>query len=98
MPFFQSVKNELVSLFWQTRRYTETFPQTEAILRKGLDLPDLPNLDAIEMNASLVFTYTHPSEEFPRSLPPNFVQIGGIHCNDDRKPLPHVGGHIEELM
>ncbi len=90
MTFLQSVKNELLSLQWQYRRYTETFPIIEAMLKKGLQIPDLPPLDEIERNTSIIFTYNHPSDEYPRSLAPNFIDIGGIHCNDDRKPLPQV--------
>ncbi|XP_035701123.1 UDP-glucuronosyltransferase 2B15 isoform X2 [Folsomia candida] len=95
MTFLQSVKNEMASLFWQMRRHREIFPKVRDMVRTGLDLPDLPSLDTIEQNTSLIFAYTHPSEEYPRSLPPNFVDIGGIHCTDERKPLPR---DLEEFI
>ncbi|OXA44491.1 UDP-glucuronosyltransferase 2A3 [Folsomia candida] len=88
MTFFQSLRNELVSLSWQWWRYRSTFPKIEAILRDRLELDDLPPIDVIERNTSLIFTNTHPSEEYARSLPPNFIGIGGTHCSDERKPLP----------
>lgn len=91
MTFFQSLRNELVSLSWQWWRYRSTFPKIEAILRDRLELDDLPPIDVIERNTSLIFTNTHPSEEYARSLPPNFIGIGGTHCSDERKPLPEVG-------
>ncbi|XP_021955947.1 UDP-glucuronosyltransferase 2B20-like [Folsomia candida] len=88
MTFVQSIRNLVSGLYWQWKRHTELFPILEPLLRSALKIPDLPPLHEIEMNTSLIFTNTHPSEEFPRSLPPNVVEIGGIHCSDDRKPLP----------
>jgi hypothetical protein len=90
MTFFQSVKNSLATLYWHYIRHNEIFPEVEKLIREGLNIPSLPPLGEFEKNASVIFTYTHPSEDYPRSLPTNFVEIGGIHCNDDRKPLPKV--------
>lgn len=91
MTFVQSVYNLLSPLYWQWKRHYELFPKLEKMLKSALNLPNLPPLAEIEKNTSLVLTNTHPSEEFSRSLPPNFVEVGGTHCTHERKSLSQVG-------
>ena len=43
-----------------------------------------------EWETSLIFANAHYSEEFPRSLPPLFVSIGGMHCGDPSQKLTDV--------
>ena len=45
-----------------------------------LAFPDCPPLIEIEKNVSLVFTNTHPAFTYPRTLPPQVIEVGGIHC------------------
>lgn len=90
MNFLQSIHNALQPLYWQWSRHNYVFPQVEKILREGLNIPEMPSFVEIEQNVSLIFQNTHWSEEHPRSLPPLFVPIGGMHCVDDLKPLSKV--------
>jgi len=90
MNFIQRVLNLLRPLDWLRKRYFDVYPELEALTQKALGLKERPNFDAIERNVSLVMVYTHTSIDMPRSLPPMFVDVGGMHCNDDRKPLPKV--------
>jgi len=60
-------------------------------------LPDCPPLDDIEKEVSLVFTNSHPVFHYPRTMTPEMIEIGGIHCKP-AKPLPpalenFVGDH-----
>lgn len=48
---------------------------------------DLPPIEELEKNVSLVLTNTHPSVTYPRVLLPHTVEIGGLHCRP-AKPLP----------
>lgn len=53
--------------------------------RFGSDIPDLRDLAD---NTSLIFVNQHFSFSGPRPLPPNVVEIGGIHIEQSRNPLP----------
>lgn len=60
----------------------------EGIVRKKL-IPNCPPISEIEKNISLVFTNSHPSFTYPRTLPPQVIEVGAIHCRP-AKPLPEV--------
>ena len=65
------------------------YPTHEAIYRKHLG-EDVPGIDAILSNTSLILTNQHFSFNFPRPMLPDVVEIGAIHCRPGR-PLPKVG-------
>lgn len=52
-------------------------------------LPGCPPLAEIEKDVSLVLTNSHPVFNYPRPLPPQVIEIGGIHCRP-ANPLPTV--------
>ena len=54
---------------------------------KRLVNPECPALDELEKDFSLVFTYSHPAFNYPRVLPPQVIEVGGLHCRP-AKPLP----------
>lgn len=51
--------------------------------------PDCPPLDEIAQNTSLILLNTHPTLNYPRALPPQVVEAGGLHCRP-AQPLPAV--------
>lgn len=53
--------------------------------RFGSDLPDLRDLSD---STSLIFVNQHFSFAGPRPLPPNVVEIGGIHIKESPQSLP----------
>lgn len=57
-------------------------------LRKRLG-PGIPDLRDLADNTSLIFVNQHFSFAGPRPLPPNVVEIGGIHIKQSRRPLPN---------
>ena len=64
------------------------YPTHEAIYRKYLG-EDVPGVDEILANISLILTNQHFSFNFPRPTLPDVVEIGAIHCRPGR-PLPKV--------
>jgi len=58
------------------------------LLRKELDIPNMPALKELERNTSLVFLSTHYSIEYARSLPPFYIPIGGMHIVESHQKLP----------
>lgn len=60
-----------------------------------LALPNSPPIDEIERNISLYFTNTHSSFSYPRTLPPQIIEVGGMHCQP-AKPLSN--GKLENFV
>merc|ERR1712136_467878 len=52
-------------------------------------LPNCPPMDDIEKEISLVPTNSHPIFHYPRTMTPEMIEIGGIHCKP-ANPLPPV--------
>jgi glucuronosyltransferase len=84
MTFFQRMKNALVPLQWSysTNRVSYIMPQLESLMRKALNLTEMPKLDELEKGTSLFLLNTHFTQEYPRSLPPFVVPVGGMHCDE----------------
>ncbi|XP_057374691.1 UDP-glycosyltransferase UGT4-like [Daphnia carinata] len=55
---------------------------------KEKGMPCYAELDEIIRNVTVVLTNSHPSFSYPRSLPPQVIEVGGIHCRSP-KPLPN---------
>uniref|UniRef100_A0A1I8Q3X2 UDP-glucuronosyltransferase n=1 Tax=Stomoxys calcitrans TaxID=35570 RepID=A0A1I8Q3X2_STOCA len=62
-------------------------PRQAAIYRKYF--PHLPrDMYEVRKNAALVLLNTHVSLAYPRPYVPNQIEVGGMHINRHRKPLP----------
>lgn len=90
MTFSQQVWNTFTPLYWNLYRHLYYLPKLEAMVRPALNLLDMPPLSELDRRASLMLTNTHFSEEYSRSLPPSIISVGGMHCNDNTKPLPEA--------
>lgn len=89
MNFFQRAANTLVPLVWKAYRELYFFPKLEEVTKTGLGVKEIPSFAEIEANTSLVLVNNYWAPEFPRSLPPNVIPIGGIAWKDKAsKPLP----------
>ncbi|CAL8144001.1 unnamed protein product [Orchesella dallaii] len=86
--FFQRLFRAVIPIIWQMYREYIYLPKLERITKEGLGVEDFPSFAEIERNVSLTFINTHVAQEYPRSLPPNVVPIGGISWVEKRKPLP----------
>ncbi|ODN01700.1 UDP-glucuronosyltransferase 1-8 [Orchesella cincta] len=96
MTFYQQVWNTFTPLYWLALRNWYYLPLLESIIRPALHLADMPSLLELDQRNSLILTNTHFSEEFPRSLPPWIVSVGGMHCTDKTNPLPDNIRHFIE--
>jgi len=90
MTLVQRIHNVLTNLHWRWSKYTEAFPYIEKLATKAFGWDETPDLDAIERNVSLVLVSGHYSIDLPRSLPPLFVDVAGMHTTPAKKPLPEV--------
>lgn len=90
MTYLEEVWNTFTPLFWSLYREWYYLPKIESIVKPALNLHDMPSLTELEQRNSIILGNTHYSEEYPRSLPPWIVSVGGMHCSDKRNPLPEV--------
>ncbi len=100
MTFVQRFINAVCPLIFTLTWEYEYLPKLEEITRKGLGLEkekseQLPGFMDVGRSASLVYLTTHFSIDFPRSLPPNVVEIGGAVKPKKKKPLPKVAQKLK---
>lgn len=57
-----------------------------ALMRASFDF-DLPHVEELDQRSALMFVNINPAIDFPESLPPNTIAVGGIQIADP-KPLP----------
>ena len=53
-------------------------PEIQSIVEKLI--PGCPPIDVIENDVSLCLTNSHPIFHYPRTMTPEMIEIGGIHC------------------
>lgn len=86
MTFSQRLINVLFSTALRTVRMYYA-PKEQTLITKLLG--DVPPLEKIAHNASLLLVNTHHSMLRARPLTPAYVEIGGVHIHPE-KPLPKV--------
>lgn len=93
LPFtdHMSLKERLINLAFATfERLFQDFyylPKQTALYDKYF--PHLQrNMYDVRKNAALVLLNTHVSLSFPRPYVPNQIEVGGMHINRKRNPLP----------
>lgn len=88
---FIKMTNERNIYFLRTLHDTELVVYAQgfgpAFAKRGRDMP---SLDVIKYNASLMLGNSHVSSGNPVSLPQNYKAIGGYHIEENTKPLPKV--------
>lgn len=86
MTFLQRVENTLFGLVGDIMYRCSYINEQDKVMRKYFG-DDLPHLETIIKNTSLILVNHHFSLGFPRPYLPNMVEIGGYHINPP-KPLP----------
>lgn len=88
MSFMERWYNSLLSTCdWLVRKYIY-FPRQNEIARCHFGhLGEIPTVEELTQNISLVFINTHRSVQAPRPLMPTVVYVGGAHIKPP-KPLP----------
>lgn len=89
MSFFEKIKSTLLPLGWAYYEH-KNVPYLESVLREGLNITKLPSIYELYQNISLIFLTGNYVTEQPRSLPPMFVSVPGLHLKRNRDPLPVV--------
>ncbi|XP_060833725.1 UDP-glucosyltransferase 2-like [Rhopalosiphum padi] len=86
MNFKERMINTLYYIYFKLAwKYYSEWPANE-LLKENFG-PDVPHINEIVYNTSMVFVNGHFSLDGPRPLVPNMVEIGGIHVKPPR-PLP----------
>lgn len=86
MSLMERTKNFLISKVFYYVYHDFHLNTMESLFKKFVD-PNAPPFVEMEKNFSLIFTNSHPSFTYPRSLPPQVIEVGGLHCRP-AKPLP----------
>ena len=92
MSFPQRFMNTLRHVRWYYTRVYNMYPKLEAMINKGLGLEgdNAVSIQDVQHNVSVVFTCTHYSVDYSRSLPPLFVNVPGLHVENTKGELPKV--------
>ena len=90
MNFWERIQNTLGPLMEYFERQLWYYPKLDAIFKEALGLAEMPLMSDLERDTSLIFANTHFTEEFARSLPPMYVSVGGMHCEDSSQELTPV--------
>lgn len=99
MTFLQRFVNALNPIVFTLTRDYQYLPKLEEITRKGLHISEkeeLPSFREIEKNASLLMLTSHFSLDYPRSLPPYAVPVGGLVVTKKQKSIPTVKSHLSD--
>lgn len=87
MNLFHRTMNTL-SFYVSTALYYTFFHWKDQSIVEEIYGPDIPNVITINKNTSLFFINTHYTLQGGISYPPNTIEVGGIHIESKRKPLP----------
>ena len=87
MNLFYRTINAL-SLYVSSGIYWTIFQWNDQAIVKEIFGPDVPNVMTINKNVSVFFINTHYTIHGGASYPPNVIEVGGIHIESKRKPLP----------
>lgn len=88
LNFMERVINAFYYVYFKLawKHYNE--PPADRFLKENFG-PDIPYVDDIVRDTSIVFVNGHYSLDGPRPAVPNLVEIGGIHLKAP-KPIPKV--------
>ena len=87
MDFFERMFNFMLHIFHRLYADYQVYSASQYVQAK---FPELPPLDRIVHDFDLVFVNTNPFVDYPKLLPPNVKQIGGIHIPENLPTLPKV--------
>lgn len=89
MSFWDRVRATYYSLDWGIQRQRLS-PMLEQVVQPLFGNQELPSLYELENEVSFVFVNSHPSIDFARTLPPLFIDVGGMDTTESFKQLPQV--------
>lgn len=89
MSFWERVKASYQTIKWTIERYSLS-PMLQNVVQPLFGKEQLPSLQQLENNVSFVFLNSHPAVDFARTLPPMFIDIGGMDTGASSNLLPQV--------
>uniref|UniRef100_T1H342 Glucuronosyltransferase n=1 Tax=Megaselia scalaris TaxID=36166 RepID=T1H342_MEGSC len=93
MTFWERFENTFIYVYDCLIRKYVTVPKLDKIFLP-ISPPNTPSLGDLQRNTKLAFVNSNPAINYPESLPPNVIEIGGMHIKEP-KELPK---NIEEFM
>ncbi|KAL5291052.1 hypothetical protein ACFFRR_010457 [Megaselia abdita] len=93
MTFMERLENTFIHLFDCFYRNFVIIPKLDEMFRP-ISLENTPYLGDLQKLAKIAFVNSHPAINYPESLPPNVIEVGGMHIKDP-KPLPR---NIEQFL
>lgn len=91
MNFWERAKANFLAYYWMyAREQLSPKLQNAAHPLFNKEPESLPSLYELENQVSFVFINSHPSVDFARTLPPLFVDIGGMASSGTLKEMPEV--------
>ncbi|CAL8093309.1 unnamed protein product [Orchesella dallaii] len=87
MSFWQRANNAIQPLIYKYKM-AAYYEEMGNMIKEKMNLPDMPPLEDIIRNATLMMWSESVIEGYPHSLPPNWITVGGMHCKENTDPLP----------
>lgn len=88
MSFLQRMYNSLNYWYEDIQMALRYFPAQQKLLEQIFpNSTEMPSIEELKRNVSLVFVNSHVSYAIPQHTMPNLIEIGGVHVNQDFEPL-----------
>ncbi|XP_063241503.1 UDP-glucosyltransferase 2-like [Bacillus rossius redtenbacheri] len=84
MDFFQRLANTVLGAYFRAGNYFYNERPTSALMRRYFG-EDVPSVEELVANSSLVLVNSHFSINWPRPAVPAFVEVGGMHIQEPKK-------------
>lgn len=88
MTFLERAENLFYSYVEDITMDITYLPMQQQLLKEHFPDKDMPSLDVLRRNVSLVLLNTHVTLGFPRPYAPNMIEVGGLNINRNERPLP----------
>lgn len=88
MTFAERATNLLYYWYEAIAISTLYTPRQQDLLDKYFPGENVPTIEELKRNVSLVLLNTHVTLGVPRPYAPNMIEVGGMHIDRDVKPLP----------
>lgn len=89
MSFLDRISNTFMSLRWRWEHYKYN-AKIDNLIKDVLKVPQTPPMEELIRNVSLYLTTSEVITDYPRTLPPMYINVAGIHCKSSENSLPPV--------
>ncbi|KAH8398847.1 hypothetical protein KR222_008774, partial [Zaprionus bogoriensis] len=78
MSYWERIQNHIMYMAERFIRWAVIMPVLEGMLQQGYRKPDV----------QLMLLNTHPVLDYVQNMPPNVIEVGGLHIRAESTPLP----------